>query len=312
MARISRQVSGGGRVRGLMISTLLVVAGCATSSAAPEPAASTPATTATTAGASTCGELPVAVDVPDATAGPVDGPAAEPSPLPEQTVMHWVRPSGQIEVRWPPDERPLYGAPADAAGLSLPWAFDSSSTHPDGVVTLYSDPQLPSSTTPPTPPTPLTVATFTVVAKPPSSRACGKVQVRFISTSGEVWTVGLGLAPLGEMFDLDPLIGPVSDYPGPLPADLSIDCAGHNGRPVDVPVASASPTQAEALRAFLDSSAGAPLDGPSLPRPYHEYRVVSDGSYRFEHFTNWNEHFSISVTKSSQGWAVTSWVHQVC
>ena len=87
---------------------------------------------------------------------------------------------------------------------------------------------------------------------------------------------------------------------------------GHNTRPVDAPVTSGSPTQAEALQAFLDSSAGAPLDVPSLPRPYHEYRVVSDGSYRFEHFTNWNEHFSISVTRSSPGWAVTSWVHQVC
>jgi hypothetical protein len=182
----------------------------------------------------------------------------------------------------------------------------------EGVVTLYSEPQQPSTTTPPTPPASLTVATFTVVAQPPPSRTCGKVQVRFISNSGDVWTVGIGLAPLGETFDLDPLIGPVSDYPGPISPDLSIDCAGHNGRPVDVPVTSPSATQAEALHAFLDSPAGTPLDVPSLPRPFHEYRVVSDGSYRYEHFTNWNEHFSISVTEASPGWAVTSWVRQMC
>ena len=305
MAQIS-----GARMRGLMIATLLVVAGCGTSSAAPEPAATTPATTVTTTAATGCGELPVAVDVPDATGGPVDGPAGAPSPQPEQVVMHWVRPSGQIEVRWPPDPRPLYGAPADAAGASLPWAFDSSGTDAmDGVFSLYSEQQQPSSTTPPTP---LTVATFKIVAQPPPSRACSKVQVRFISTGGEVWTVGVGLASLGDMFDLDPLIGPVSDNPGPIASDLSIDCVGHNGRPVAVPVTSTSPTQAEALQAFLDSPGGAPLDVPSLPRPFHEYRMVGDGSYRFEHFTNWNEHFSISVTESSPGWAVTSWVHQTC
>jgi hypothetical protein len=227
--------------------------------------------------------------------------------------MHWVRPSGQIEVRWPADPRPLYGAPPEAAGPSVPWAFDSSGTDAvEGLVSLYSEPQQPTTTAPPTPPTQLTVATFKVVAQPPRSRTCGKVQVRFIATSGEVWTVGVGLAPLGEMFDLDPLIGPVSDHPGPIAPDLSIDCVGHNVKPVAVPVTSASPTQAEALQAFLDSPEGVPLDVPSLPRPFHEYRMVSDGSYRYEHFTNWNEHFSISVTESSPGWAVTSWVRQLC
>jgi hypothetical protein len=136
--------------------------------------------------------------------------------------------------------------------------------------------------------------------------------MRFISAAGATRTVGLARSAAESSFDLGPLVGATSDHTAPSTGASSIECPNAVGQPVAVPVTSASSTPAEALRAFLESGAAARLDVPTPPRPFHEYRVAGDGSTRFEHYTNFDEHVAISVVASGSGWAVVGWLRQRC
>ncbi|WP_088284863.1 response regulator transcription factor [Kineosporia sp. A_224] len=110
--------------------------------------------------------------------------------------------------------------------------------------------------------------------------------------------------------DLDPLIGPTHDVAGPVPATQSILCSDQNaGMEQATPTVRYSqrafPTAAEALRSFLASQDVSALDVASPRRPYTEYRVRSDGTIRFEHFTNWNEHTAVLAAPSRGSWRLT-------
>jgi hypothetical protein len=55
-------------------------------------------------------ELPMAITVPAAIRGPIDGPAPGGVPTdPGQVVRHWQRADGAVEARWPAPTPPVYG-----------------------------------------------------------------------------------------------------------------------------------------------------------------------------------------------------------
>jgi PQQ-like domain len=258
-----------------------------------------------------CGpELPVTVTVPDATSGPTDGAAAgTPETAPGQIVKYWTRPVGIVEVRWPPDPRQLSGAP-DSADWPKPWGFDSSSLAPEGpTVRLYSGGQSATSTEEPGAALELSAPRWPQEDPP----ECRKIQVRFVAPDGATRTFGFSLADLSGPFDLGPLIGLESDLANHLDPSDSIECPGTVETATQVPdFRGGWTTPARALRAFLTSPAASPLDVPMPPRLFHQYHLTTNDSYRFEHFTNWNEHVTITVTRSDAGWHVSSWTRAKC
>jgi hypothetical protein len=256
-----------------------------------------------------CGtELPVKVAVPDATSGPTDGPAVGmPEAASGQIVKHWTRSVGVIEVRWPPDPRPLSG-PLEPESSSLPWAFDSTSLLPDGpTLRLHSGSQSGTAAE-----ASRDVVELRVV--PDSVRAggaeCTKIQVRFVAPDGATQTVGFAVPDLTGPYDLGPLIGSESDFAGD-PGQLNVDCRGSEGRVIQA-LDDRWTTPAQALRAFLSSPAGAPVDVPTPPRPFHQKHLLENDSYQFEHFTNFNEQVSITVSRNEYGWHATSWRRAQC
>jgi hypothetical protein len=258
-----------------------------------------------------CGpDLPVKVTVPDATSGPTDGAAAgTPETSPGQIVKYWTRPAGIIEVRSPADPRPLSGPPEPDDG-ALPWFFDSSSRAPEGTLLLLTGSQ---SATPTSPPRPVLELSAPLTPREGGARECDKIQVRFIAPNGASHTVGFALADLDGAFDLGPLIGLESDLANHLDPSESIDCPGIVETTTQVTdFRGGWTTPARALRAFLNSPAAKPLDVPMPARPFHQYHLTTNDSYRFEHFTNWNEHVTITVTRSDAGWQASSWTRAKC
>uniref|UniRef100_UPI001E46C1F7 hypothetical protein n=1 Tax=Kineosporia sp. A_224 TaxID=1962180 RepID=UPI001E46C1F7 len=141
---------------------------------------------------------------------------------------------------------------------------------------------------------------------------CDKVQVRLTTSGGVTETVGYRVDRSAAWFDLDPLIERTVAVPGPVPVAQSILCAdGNSSMDQATPTLRYSSrtfaTPVEALRAFLVSADAAPLDVPSGRRPYTEYRVRSDGSRRFEHYTDWNEHVAVVAVPVAGGWSLTGY-----
>jgi hypothetical protein len=253
-----------------------------------------------------CGDvLPMEVTVPDATSGALEGPAggagAIPATGPGQLILHWDRPDGSVEVRWPADPRPLYDPRRSEAGSPLVIGGMSS----DAVgqtLKVYG--------VSPTASVPLVVLHL---AGTPATPPCDRVQLR-MAANGLVETVGLsndlGAEQIG--FDLGPLIGPVSERSTGGPEGASIECTKVIGPTVPVSTAPIMASPAEALREFLAGPEGASLDATMPQGPYHEYHVTVDDTYHYEQYTNWNEHAAITVARTGSGWSVADWTSGSC
>jgi hypothetical protein len=254
--------------------------------------------------------MPVDVTVDEAIGAPVrrtvDAPGGG-----RAEAWTWRIPIGRVEVRWPAAPRVLYERGTSTAVLR---AMDVVEGSDDGrSLTAHSQ-------------DPLTVAPGRsgrfwlqlalkagVAAMP--GRPCDKIEVRFTALDGRSQTVGFRVDHDASAFDLDPLIGDTVAVPGPLAAGASFECAQDTApraaaspaATVAVARSASSASPAEALRRFLASPAGEPLDVPMPRRPFTEYRVAADGSYRYEHYTNWDEHASITVARSADGWAVSAY-----
>jgi hypothetical protein len=284
------------RTRTAVVAVCALLSGCATQSKADGTGPASPDPAASTAAASCGAALPVDVAVPGSVGGPTDGPA-DGKTSPGQIALHWTLPSGALEVRWPPDQRLLYGA----VERDQPGAFDASGENGDGRILTIGDGAIPL----------LTLTLRAGVTGLPD-RPCDRIQVRRISPNGTAETVAYRFGDGGVPFDLGPLIGNASDTPGTVAPDRSVECTDHVARSTPVTSAGSFPTPAEALRAFLESDAGAAVDGPTPPRPFHQYHVTADGTYRFEHYTNWRQHVAITVSPSGAGWAASSYAIVEC
>ena len=258
-----------------------------------------------------CGSsLPFDVTVQGGTAmigpTPIKGPAPGPSRVavgPGQVVVHWVGPTESLELRWPPDPRPLYGGvedspyrPFSSSNLDATGHGELSITSP--VVNGLVETQAPLVTLTPKP------------GGYEASGLCATVQVRMTAADGTTETIGV--RPLSiDAYDLNPLVGSRTVSAEAVDRQSAVECAATPQRPVDVTRSVAAATPAEALRAYLIGPGFAAADIPTSRRPFHEYRL-SARSYRYERFTNWNEHIAITVTRLPQGWAVTDWNHGTC
>jgi hypothetical protein len=256
-----------------------------------------------------CGDvLPMNVTVADATAGPLVGPAGGLDAIPaagaSQLILHWDRPDGSVEIRWPADPRPLYD-PSGSAEPAVPLAIGAMSGDPIAQTLKVFGPS-------PTESTPFMVLQVvgTSTSLPPP---CDRVQLR-VAAGGLVETIGLstdvGSEALG--FDLGPLVGPVSDRAAGGPEGASIECTRAVGPTVAVSAAPIMASPAEALREFLAGPEGAELDGTKPQGGYHEYHVTSDDTYHYEQYTDWNEHAAITVARTGDGWSVVNWTAGRC
>jgi len=130
-----------------------------------------------------------------------------------------------------------------------------------------------------------------------------------VAAPGDVWTQPLDYATYSH----GPLVAGRRELARPIEAGGSVEC---DSRPTPgwvVVGGSPAATPVEALRAFLDSAVGAEADlQPGGAEAFTEYRMLADGSYRYEHLTSWDEHVAVTVRRSGGGWAVTAWNKANC
>jgi hypothetical protein len=248
--------------------------------------------------------------IPDtAVPGPVAGRGATPL-SPGQVAVHWVGPTDTLELRWPPDPRPLYGGDENARYGGV----DPSTSSPfggaeaaDGRLSLGSGltrngvgvlvPLLTLSQRPEAPAHPV--------------RPCDLLQVRMIAKDGSSETIGVWPTST-DSYDLGPLIGRRESLRGPFAPTAAVECPDVVMSPTSVTASVIGATPAEALRAYLAGPLGTAAMIATPARPFREFHITEDRSYRYERFTNWNEHQAVTVTHLTGGWAVTSWNTGAC
>ncbi len=284
------------RTRAVVVAVCSLLAASAAQSNPAQPA-TTNAVAASASAAAGCGTaLPVDVVVPAAVSGPAVAVATG-NTAAGQFSIQWAMPSGALELRWPPDQRPLYSTHESDA----PTAFDQAGESGDGRTLTIGDGA-----------NPLMILTLRSGVDALPHRPCDRIQLRRINADGTFETVAFRFGDGGASYDIGPLIANVSDTPGPIASDRSIECGNHPTPSKPITAAASFPTPAEALRAFLESDTGDAVDGPTPPRPFHQFHVISDGTYRFEHFTNWNQHVAITIGPSGAGWVAKTWAMSNC
>lgn len=254
------------------------------------------------------GPFPVDVKVVGAT----DQVRREKVPLPGGRVatrLTWRTAAGRLDVQWPPSPRGLYAHGTQTVTEPtvdlVEGAADGRTIDARGMEkTAVGEPRWPRAVH-------YTLTLKRGIASMPAW-PCDKVQVRLTTREGAAETVGYRVDRSAASFDLGPLIRRVVAVPGPVPVGQSILCAdGNSSMDQATPTLEYSSrmfaTAAKALRAFLVSADAAQLDIASGRRPYTEYRVRSDGSRRFEHYTNWNEHVAVVALRTDAGWSLTGY-----
>ncbi|MDQ3757184.1 MAG: hypothetical protein M3394_04985 [Actinomycetota bacterium] len=250
--------------------------------------------------AACAGPLPFALEVPDATGGPVEGPApGAAEPAAGQLVRHWPRAEGAVEVRWPATPQPLYGdgavTPPSVGQAMRPGSTAIDVAPPSAIADLP-----PSSTT-------ADVVVTPGDAAPPAA-GCEVVQLS-VTTAAGTWVSGLrkptnGSQSVYEPVDLQPRIVEKRDVSS-APRD-AVTCRGadRNGTPPNR-VGGARPEwrgaePADALLAFLAANPTSPPSG------YVEMRA-SDGSVTYgadPSGTGWTT--LVNVRSGPEGWYVAA------
>ena len=163
-------------------------------------------------GAPTCGvALTVNVVVPNATSGPINGPAPQATQpaAAGQFIQYWTVSGGTIEIRWPADHQPLYAtdrtAPGTDAVTGTGWA-----TAQDGSTVEIKAPAID--------PASHDADTYTVVMTRKSSTAsvqpCDKIQVRTIQVNGSQSAIAFDTADFNKpTIDLNPVVRSSQDVP---------------------------------------------------------------------------------------------------
>ncbi len=260
-----------------------------------------------------CGpEFPAAIDVFETIGAPVDHAAPGTPPPHGQVVRTWRTPDFVLEARWPADPREVQ-APAGAqedAGLLAGWSSTGSS---DLTVDVSTPADVIGDMT-------VSVMDFTVDfssgTRPLATNgACGPLQLRISASNGQRQTVGVVLGPLGSgarIVDLGALVDSRTTSDEPLAAGRTSLCRDASSVVTEVHGAPSMASPVEALRSFLQSGWAATLPTPSLPRPFDEITLTSDGSVRYEHYVEWNTFVVIMATSSDGAWAVTGWWSDSC
>lgn len=247
------------------------------------------------------GSLPFDVTVPDAIAAPV----YRRTQLPGGGIAaagSWQIPAGTIQVQWPPSPRPLYRAGSRERRLDAVGSWGGSGRS----LTIYSQSPLPGPG-----PAASRYIRVRITLKPQFAlmpgRPCDRIQFRFTAPDGRTETHAFYLLT-SDATDWGPLVDRTIDLPGPVPPGKSVQCEKPStSGAVPVRASALAPAPAQALRAFLDSPAGAPVDAPAANGPYTEYRLHADGTYRYEHYTTWTDHTSVTVARIRRGWTVITY-----
>ncbi|HEX7165757.1 MAG TPA: hypothetical protein VF230_02135 [Acidimicrobiales bacterium] len=201
-------------------------------------AAVTATSPSTTAVPFDCGTaLPIALRVPSATRGPIDGPAPGAPPASEgQLVTHWLRADGPVELRWPASPPLPFGPKTSSA--SVVDAMTASSPDHMEIDVMRT-------------PAPGEMATWTgadvVVDRVPAPVAtpplqCDVMQLTIVTTDGQ-WLAGLRVTPPEqgmpvETVDLQPTV--VERRAVDTAPDVAVRCEG-DGRSARPPNRSRGP-----------------------------------------------------------------------
>ena len=254
-------------------------------------------------GSATCGlELAVNVAVPNATSGPINGPApqaAQPAAN-GQFVQYWTVSGGTIEIRWPADHQPLYATDRIASGTDAV-AGAGWATAQDGSTVEIKAPEID--------PASHNGDTYTLVMTKKSSttsvQPCDKIQVRTIQLNGSQSAIAFDTADFNKpTIDLNPVVRSSQDVPTAPITDNNSACpeggttTGGGSAPVNAPTG----TPAEALAQFLDQ----PDSNGLVDSGYDEYHVTTDDSYVYQRSIAGAVVNVVTVTHTEQGWHVQS------
>jgi hypothetical protein len=254
-------------------------------------------------GTPTCGvALTVNVVVPNATSGPINGPApkATQPAAAGQFIQYWTVSGGTIEIRWPADHQPLYAsdrtAPDTDAVTGTGWA-----TAQDGSTVEIKAPEID--------PASHDADTYTVVMTRKSTTSsvqpCDKIQVRTIQVNGSQSAIAFDTADFNKpTIDLNALVRSSQDVPTAPITDNNSACpeGGATTGGGSVPVSAPSGTPSEALRRFLDQPDSNGLGDSG----YDEYHVTSDDSYVYQRSIAGSVVNVVTVARIEQGWQVQS------
>lgn len=273
-------------------------------------------------GSPSCGlDLPVTIDVPNATAGPINGaaPQAFRPAADGQYVQYWTVSDGTVEIRWPADPQPLYDT---APAPSDPDAFarQGSAVAQDGSVVEIKSPDID--------PTSEDINTYTIVmsTKPDVTvvKPCDKVELRTIRVDGSQTASAYDANDLSQpTIDLNPVVrsrtevaaAPVTDLEPTCPTATSAADAPADTTPANVPpattpevptattpdVAPVATTPADALNQYLHQP-----DTAVASSGYDELHVTTDDIYVYQRSYNGSVNNTITVTGTDGAWQVVS------
>ena len=252
-------------------------------------------------GTPTCGvALTVNVVVPNATSGPINGPApkATQPAAAGQFIQYWTVSGGTIEIRWPADHQPLYAsdrtAPDTDAVTGTAWA-----TAQDGSTVEIKAPEIdPASHDADTYTLVMTMKSSTTSVQP-----CDKIQVRTIQLNGSQSAIAFDTADFNKpTIDLNPVVRSRQDVPSAPITDNNSACPDGGTTRGSAPVNAPTGTPAEALAQFLDQ----PDSNGLADSGYDEYHVTTNDSYVYQRSIAGAVVNVVNVTRTEQGWHVVS------
>ena len=273
-------------------------------------------------GSPSCGlDLPVEIEVPNATAGPINGaaPQALQPAADGQYVQYWTVSDGTVEIRWPADRQPLYDTapvPSDPDAI----ARQGSAVAQDGSIVEIKSPDIdPASED-------INIYTIVMSTKPAVTvvKPCDKVELRTIRVDGSQTASAYEVNDLSRpTIDLNPVVrsrtevaaAPVTDLEPTCPtansaADVPADTTPANVPPAttpDVPTATtpavspAATTPADALSQFLHQPGTAVASSG-----YDEFHVTTDDIYVYQRSYNGSVNNTFTVTGTDGAWQVVS------
>ncbi len=252
------------------------------------------------------GTLPVSLQIPDAIGGAVSGPA-EGAVIDGQIALHWRTNRGVFEVRWPPDPQPLFGSydPSQLEISELANRFGGSSMVEGSGELVVRDDSSPMGR--------VTFVMNFLTDRNAWERPCERVEIREIDDNGEtirrIYQLG---NPTG--YEVPALVdeGAASEREGPPQTGFTMECRERRGAVASVVDGPAAQSPVEALRDFLASPEGEPLDLPNSPRIHNQYYAKSTDAYWFERYADWDQHLAVIVERVGDLWHATTWISGRC